>query len=248
MTDEGWMNASLFRKYISDTFYKYLNKNHVELPVVVFCPKHFSANINTKTQQFCKDHGIILVCLPSVLNVIDAVISRPFRTIWPDAILKWKAESKAAALTKVDFCPLLKKLLKDSVSVELFQEKFTEHHLFPFGDAEDIAEAEVDGGDGQDNEIEDVKLPDFLAEHPLLPFGNAEDVIKPEEHDEDDQDNEISRPDLLLTRNVLVRMIDDEKVTTFCRFYALHREDEEWDGDLADKNLYAFWKELVDRC
>lgn len=213
MTDDGWMNASLFHEYITDTFDSYLNGNHVKLPVVVFCPKHFSANINTKTLQFCKDKGIILVCLPSILSVINALIVQPLRKMWPEAILEWKTKSKAPEFTRMNFCPLLKALLKNSVSIEMFQKQFAKHNLFPFGHAEDVANPEKHDADGQDVNTKDFK-----------------------------------RSDLLLTRNLLVRMIDGEKMANFCRFYALNRQDEEWDGDLADKNLYVIWKELVDRC
>lgn len=52
----------------------------------------------------------------------------------------------------------------------------------------------------------------------------------------------------LTKRDALASMIGEEKLDSFCRFYAMNRQGEEWRGNLADKNLYNIWRELVDRC
>lgn len=63
-TTSGWMTAEAFFEFITNTFYPFLVKTGIELPVIVFLDGHAS-HISVPLSQFCRTHGIIPVLLPA---------------------------------------------------------------------------------------------------------------------------------------------------------------------------------------
>lgn len=110
-TDSGWMNSGAFYEYMTNVFYPWLVKNNVELPVIVFVDGHRS-HATYDTVQFCKDRGIILVCLPPnsthFIQPLDVSFFKPMKAAWDTALVKWRFANGGAMISKRDFAPLLK--------------------------------------------------------------------------------------------------------------------------------------------
>lgn len=113
-TPNGWMKVELFYEYISKVFYKHLEATNVTFPVILFVDGH-STHLNYKVSELCKKLGIILICLypnsTRVLQPADVSAFKPLKCLWKKAVLNWRRENSAAALTKDKFGYILESAL-----------------------------------------------------------------------------------------------------------------------------------------
>lgn len=135
-SDNGWMTMETFYEYMCNIFNKWLNDNNVQRPVVLFIDGHTS-HLSFHLSTFCSDNGIILVALfpnaTHLLQPMDVAVFRSLKGAWKTAVQSWRLDNiDNPVLRKVQFCPLLNKVLKETLSPELFKNGFRKCGLLPW--------------------------------------------------------------------------------------------------------------------
>lgn len=135
-SDSGWMTMETFYEYICNIFNKWLNDNGIQKPVILFMDGHTS-HMSFHVSKFCSENGIILIALfpnaTHLLQPMDVAIFRSLKGAWKTAVQSWRLEHiDSPILRKIHFCPLLNKVLKDTLSPEMFQNGFRKCGLSPW--------------------------------------------------------------------------------------------------------------------
>ncbi|XP_037298032.1 uncharacterized protein LOC119190364 [Manduca sexta] len=135
-SDSGWMTMETFFEYICNIFDKWLNDNGIQKPVILFMDGHTS-HISFHVSKYCSENGIILIALfpnaTHLLQPMDVAIFRSLKGAWKTAVQSWRLEHiDSPILRKTHFCPLLNKVLKDTLSPEMFQNGFRKCGLSPW--------------------------------------------------------------------------------------------------------------------
>lgn len=135
-SDSGWMTMETFYEYICNIFDKWLNDNGIQKPVILFMDGHTS-HMSFHVSKFCSENGIILIALfpnaTHLLQPMDVAIFRSLKGAWKTAVQSWRLEHiDSPILRKVHFCPLLNKVLEDTLSPEMFQNGFRKCELLPW--------------------------------------------------------------------------------------------------------------------
>lgn len=135
-SDSGWMTMETFYEYICNIFHKWLNDNGIQRPVILFMDGHTS-HMSFHVSKFCSENGIILIALfpnaTHLLQPMDVAIFRSLKGAWKTAVQSWRLEHiDSPILRKVHFCALLNKVLKDTLSPEMFQNGFRKCGLSPW--------------------------------------------------------------------------------------------------------------------
>lgn len=111
-SDSGGMKADIFYDYISKGLNKWLEDNQVQKLVLVLVDGHKS-HLTKKLSEFCFDNNIILYALPPntthITQPANVSVFKPLKSEWTNTIHNWSSQNANAALSKVTFCPLLKK-------------------------------------------------------------------------------------------------------------------------------------------
>ncbi|CAK1579786.1 unnamed protein product [Parnassius mnemosyne] len=135
-SDNGWMTRETFYEYICNIFNKWLDDNNVPRPVLLFIDGHTS-HLSFQVSKFCSENGIILIALfpnaTHLLQPMDVAVFRSLKGAWKTAVHSWRLENiDSPALRKIHFCPLLNKVLKDTLTPAIFQNGFRKCGLMPW--------------------------------------------------------------------------------------------------------------------
>ena len=118
---KGYQMSQTFYNYISGPFIEFLRKNNVLLPIILFLDGHKShlrpskkriiGNRTLDLGQFCRENGIVIICLPPncthFAQPLDRVYFHVAKDIWTDIVTEWRMKNLGVTLPKRTFVPLL---------------------------------------------------------------------------------------------------------------------------------------------
>lgn len=118
-SDNGWMTRETFYEYICNIFKKWLDDNNIPSLVLLLIVGHTS-HLSFHVSKFCSENGIILIALfpnaTHLLQTMDVAVFRNLKGAWKTAVHSWRFENiDFSVLRKVNFSPLLNKVLKDTL-------------------------------------------------------------------------------------------------------------------------------------
>lgn len=131
----GWMKAECFYGYIANVFLPYLKKrSDIKLPVVLFLDGHKS-HLSLPLTEFCKENGIILICLfpnaTHILQPLDVSFFKPLKAKWKKEAEQHKYGS-GSSIEKHEVIPKLDTILRDKSFRSALANGFKACGLFPF--------------------------------------------------------------------------------------------------------------------
>ncbi|XP_023315061.1 uncharacterized protein LOC111693741 [Trichogramma pretiosum] len=106
LSENGWMTAESFYKYICDIFYPWLVKEKVQFPVIIYADNHLSY-FSIPLVSFCREKNIeILGLIPSSTHIIqplDISFFESFEESWKNIVLQRKKVNKVSELKEVHY-------------------------------------------------------------------------------------------------------------------------------------------------
>ncbi|XP_071649202.1 uncharacterized protein [Temnothorax longispinosus] len=134
-SENGWMTAETFYKYISNIFEPWLTAQNIERPVILYVDGH-SSHMTLPVVEFCMNHQIELrALLPNATHLIQPLDVALFRTSlessWRDCINDWRVQNHRN-LRREDFGPLLKIAIERVKLPKVMSDGFRKCGLFPF--------------------------------------------------------------------------------------------------------------------
>lgn len=212
------MTTTTFSEYIKEIFYPFLKTNDIPFPVIVFIDGH-SSYLAFETQDFCRNKGIWLVPLyPNTTHILQPMDVSCFKPLK----YNWReAVHEWKATTK-----------EPSLSKESFCDLFTKvvtdtmkPHLFKSGF-------------------------ECCGLHPWNPERiNYNKFVRQKDDVEEPQvpQKPTEKEEYEIIKRAINRHIGPEKLNNFCNHFAMNK-GVEWNGDRNDTNLYAFWKQIIEKC
>ena len=150
-SDNGWMTGETFYEYICNIFNKWLDDNKIPKPVILFMDGHTS-HLSYQVSKFCSDNRIILIALypnaTHILQPMDVAVFRSLKGAWRTAVHGWRLENiDTPILRKTNFCPLLNKVITDTLVPSILQNGFRKCGISPWNPDEVCCESVVDESD-----------------------------------------------------------------------------------------------------
>lgn len=131
----GWMTSETFYEYFTNVFYPFLVKEKYTLPVIVFLDGH-SSHLNMYLSRFCKEKGIILVCLypntTHILQPLDVSLFHPLKVHWKKTVRQWKIKNGGKEIRKLDVPRVLYDIITNEDFTKTIQNGFRRCGLYPF--------------------------------------------------------------------------------------------------------------------
>ncbi|XP_055910622.1 uncharacterized protein LOC129944987 [Eupeodes corollae] len=140
-----WLDAEKFVEYVANSFVDYLPENNIKRPVLFLVDGHKS-HLTMELSDFCRSNGIILYALyPNTTHITQPADVGAFKGLKSDykkTVHKWQSipGNENKAVTKTNFCELLKADLDSTDGTESIKNAFRKCGIFPFNaDATDYA-------------------------------------------------------------------------------------------------------------
>ncbi|XP_062703942.1 uncharacterized protein LOC134286347 [Aedes albopictus] len=135
-TESGWMTGNAFYDFLKNVFQPWLVREGIPLPVLLFVDGHKS-HATLMSTNFCKDHGIILICLfPNSTHLtqpLDVSFFRPMKQYWYDALSTFRANHGMRTIARTEICPLLKTAIEEFNNKEqVIVSGFRKSGLYPW--------------------------------------------------------------------------------------------------------------------
>ncbi|XP_064633674.1 uncharacterized protein LOC135491633 [Lineus longissimus] len=111
MSDNGWSNGTVFRKYITEHFLKYIvRRNDPEQHIILLYDGHKS-HINSEIINWAKSQNIILFVLPPHtshrLQPLDVACFGPFKRALNREMASFLRTNPGRLITRYDICPMV---------------------------------------------------------------------------------------------------------------------------------------------
>lgn len=111
-SDSGWINGEVFFEYyFANYFFKWLGREKIVLPIIVFIDGHKS-HLTYHLSKFCSENKIILVVLPPncthIMQPLDVAVFSPLKKGWVKAVHAWRMNNAGESLTKYNFAHMLR--------------------------------------------------------------------------------------------------------------------------------------------
>ena len=136
MSDSGWSNSDIFRRYLSDHFLKFVPAR-TDQHILLLLDGHKS-HVSIGLVEWAHSHNIILFILPAhtghtshVLQPMDVGCYGPFQRIYNAECHKFTRQS-SCTITRYDVCELSSKVYYRALSAEYLQSAFQKIGIFPF--------------------------------------------------------------------------------------------------------------------
>lgn len=133
-SENGWMCGPTFYCYITNIFVPWLDREHIERPILLFMDGHVS-HMTLHLSEFCSENGIILIALfpnsTHLLQPMDVSVFRPLKNAWKKEIRNWRVQNDGRKLQKQNFAPVLKNAL-DCITMDTIKNGFRVSGLCPF--------------------------------------------------------------------------------------------------------------------
>ena len=101
----GWINSDAFFEWLANLFHKSL-KDKVQFPILVFMDGH-TAHMNVAVSEFCRDHDIILYCLPPhashIMQPLDVGVFSSLKKNWNKTLQNFEIKYKGLIMNKSHF-------------------------------------------------------------------------------------------------------------------------------------------------
>ena len=133
MSDSGWSNSEIFRRYLSDHFLKFAPARDGQY-ILLLLDGHKS-HVSIGLVDWAKSHNIILFILPAhtshILQPMDVGCYGPFQRMYNAECHKFTCQS-SCTITPYDVCELASKVYLRALSSENLQSAFKKTGIFPF--------------------------------------------------------------------------------------------------------------------
>lgn len=133
-SENGWMTAETFYKYISNIFEPWLTAHNIERPVILYVDGH-SSHMTLPVAEFCMNHQIELIALfPNATHLIqplDVALFHALKSSWRDCVNDWRVKNQKN-LRREDFAPLLKIAIERIELPKVMSNGFEKCGLSPF--------------------------------------------------------------------------------------------------------------------
>lgn len=212
ISESGWMNSDIFYKYVSQTFYPWLQKNGISSPVVFFVDGHVSHR-SLKLSEFCLQNRIILVSfLPNTTHIcqpMDVAVYGPTKRKWSSNLKEFRnANVELSRLPKETFCNLLNQTVNEVCVPDLLKNAFEKTGLYPFDEENFDFSKLQQNKENEENEVE--CGPGHNQNHPTNDF--------------------LERLEYLIESNIPYRLQEFKNT------------NDEWIGDQNANDLFVIWK------
>lgn len=136
-SDKGWMTTESFNSYIMNVFYKWLKKNNVVFPVILYVDGN-SSHLNLQLFQFCQENDIELVLLnPNSTHIyqpLDVSVFRVLKLQYKERLRIWRVDNNVIDFKKNMF-PIVLKIALDNYNYEnSIKNGFRCSGLYPFNE------------------------------------------------------------------------------------------------------------------
>ncbi|XP_034938621.1 uncharacterized protein [Chelonus insularis] len=222
--DTTWMIYEAFYEYFSNTFYPYLIKNNIQLPVVVFVDGQI-AHMSLYLSRFCRDHEIELCCIPSnashILQPLDVAIFSPLKRKWKSYVENFRA-SDLRDIQKYHVPSLLLSFVEQQNIKIIIKTGFKCSGLYPFNvNAIDYTKC-----------IEDAKQQK-----------SGKNTRKNSDHSSPTTSTNTTNSKQLTHRQYIEKFIDPVVLTRFKQLKGLNKR---WDISESYSALYELWSKALD--
>nr|XP_022903903.1 uncharacterized protein LOC111416181 [Onthophagus taurus] len=176
-SDNGWMTAETFYYYVKNVFHRFLVKNNIQFPVLLFLDGHKS-HLTYELSLLYNELNIEVIALyPNanrILQPCDVAVFRPIKMRWKRAVREFYEQNPGEVLYKMTFAPLLEKVLANNIKRDILINGFRACGLFPFNpDAIDYTKCL-----GNKNERPEIKMPPPCMDHRTYVSLTGEDLLK----------------------------------------------------------------------
>ncbi|XP_055918295.1 uncharacterized protein LOC129950377 [Eupeodes corollae] len=145
-SETGWMRSESFFENVANSFVDYLSENNIKR-VVLFLVDGHKYHLTMELSDFCRSSRIILYALYSnkthITQPADVGAFKGLKSDYKKTVHKWQSipANENKAVTKTNFCELLKAVLNSTDTTESIKNAFRKCGIFPFNlDAIDFAE------------------------------------------------------------------------------------------------------------
>lgn len=132
LLDNGWTNNELGLEWMKQCFEPATSTNDFRLLLL----DGHASHISTTTLQFCLEHKIVLLCLPShsthLLQPLDVGIFAPLATAYKKGIQERSRFSVIYSIDKVDFVEVYQAARKTAIIPENVQKAWQATGIHPF--------------------------------------------------------------------------------------------------------------------
>lgn len=110
ISESGWMTQEVFYEYITNVFYKWLIKNNVKFPIIVYLDGH-SSHLTIPLIEFGIAYQIEFICFvphsTHIMQPLDIAFFHSLKETWLIQLSKWKRENRVRKLTNITFSLVL---------------------------------------------------------------------------------------------------------------------------------------------
>ncbi|XP_052283399.1 uncharacterized protein LOC127880180 [Dreissena polymorpha] len=135
VSESGWSNSSVFRKYIAEHLMKYLPERSPDKPVLLLYDGHKS-HINLGLIDWAREHNVILFILPAhtshVLQLLDVGCFGPFERIYNSVCHQFMRENCGKSITRYNVCNLGCQAYAKALSASNLQASFRKTGIHPY--------------------------------------------------------------------------------------------------------------------
>jgi hypothetical protein len=135
VTESGWSNSIIFKKYLENHLLKFLPERSAELPVLLLYDGHKS-HISLELIEWAQNQHIVLFVLPAhtshVLQPMDIGCFGPFERIFNNECHKFMRQNCSKPITKYNVCSLACKAYLLALSPGNLQSSFKRTGIYPY--------------------------------------------------------------------------------------------------------------------
>lgn len=134
-SENGWMTYVSFYEYFTNVFDNYLVDKNIPKPVIVFLDGHVS-HLSYELSVFCKNHQIILCCLPPnathILQPLDVAVFAVLKKQWQKFVKNWRTNYNGMDIQKFDVPKALAEIIEKEDFAQTIKAGFKCCGLYPF--------------------------------------------------------------------------------------------------------------------
>ena len=135
MSDSGWVNGDIFRKYLEEHFLPLVSPPSKEDPILLIYDGHASHK-NPETIRWAREKGIILFILPAhsshLLQPLDVAVFGPMKKHYYNECSKYLFNHMGRIITKYEICALASTAYLKAFSPLTIQSGFRKSGIYPF--------------------------------------------------------------------------------------------------------------------
>lgn len=216
-SERGWMTSDTFYKYITNVFFKWLQENNYEFPIVLYVDGH-SSHLTLPLMKFCKREKIELIALfpnaTHILQPLDVAVFHPVKEKYREVLRQWRIDNNVIDVKKPMFAPVLKLTLDSIDLTNIIKNGFRTCGLYPF----------------DENAIN----------YNILQKG------KKRKNNSSTQENDCTSPSNNVNHsNQILSIFENEILSSDdLELFRAHESDDFWTGDIKFEKLFIYWKKL----